>query len=218
MRISRIVVKGLFGMFDHDIRLDDKYGVTILIGPNGTGKTTILRMISDVFRSDYKDLASVKFAVLEIYLENGSGVHVDRVPATGSLRGDFELAFGRLGGAAHSKRQPFRVAPSLDEHRREPPFSYLVARYVPEMRRTAPDSWLNRETGERCDLKRVREVLSERIPFELFTEKKPPAWLTGFLNSTHIYFIKAQRLIRNDENRTGPDATEGSGHPKYAVV
>nr|VFK61946.1 MAG: Predicted ATP-binding protein involved in virulence [Candidatus Kentron sp. UNK]VFK70066.1 MAG: Predicted ATP-binding protein involved in virulence [Candidatus Kentron sp. UNK] len=42
--LKKIQIKGLFDKFDYDIELKEG-GLTILTGPNGYGKTTILRMI-----------------------------------------------------------------------------------------------------------------------------------------------------------------------------
>ena len=39
MRIARIVVSGLFDRFNQDIALDPDELITIMIGPNGFGKT-----------------------------------------------------------------------------------------------------------------------------------------------------------------------------------
>ena len=41
MRITKISVKGLFGMFDHEIPLNQESRITIIHGPNGVGKTVL---------------------------------------------------------------------------------------------------------------------------------------------------------------------------------
>jgi len=50
LRIKRIEVEGLFGLYHHviDLNLEDR--VTILHGPNGVGKTVLLRMINAIFK------------------------------------------------------------------------------------------------------------------------------------------------------------------------
>lgn len=45
MRLQRVTVKGLFGLFDHAIRFPTGENVVIIHGPNGYGKTVMLRMI-----------------------------------------------------------------------------------------------------------------------------------------------------------------------------
>jgi predicted ATP-binding protein involved in virulence len=49
MKLSRIKIEGLFGQFDYDIKLNQEEGITILTGPNGYGKTTILNIIWSLF-------------------------------------------------------------------------------------------------------------------------------------------------------------------------
>jgi predicted ATP-binding protein involved in virulence len=49
MNLSRIKIEKLFGQFDYDIKLNQDEGITILTGPNGYGKTTILNIIWNLF-------------------------------------------------------------------------------------------------------------------------------------------------------------------------
>jgi len=53
LRIKRIEVEGLFGLYHHliDLNLEDR--VTILHGSNGVGKTVLLRMINAIFNNNY---------------------------------------------------------------------------------------------------------------------------------------------------------------------
>jgi predicted ATP-binding protein involved in virulence len=48
-RIKQISVKNLFGMFDHTISLNLDERITIIHGPNGFGKTAILRLLDTLF-------------------------------------------------------------------------------------------------------------------------------------------------------------------------
>jgi predicted ATP-binding protein involved in virulence len=49
MKLSRIKIEKLFRQFDYDIKLNQEEGITILTGPNGYGKTTILHIIWSLF-------------------------------------------------------------------------------------------------------------------------------------------------------------------------
>lgn len=44
MKLLNIRMEKLFGQFDYDITLNQNEGITILTGPNGYGKTTILNI------------------------------------------------------------------------------------------------------------------------------------------------------------------------------
>ena len=44
MKLSSVRINNLFGQFDYNIALNQDEGITILTGPNGYGKTTILKI------------------------------------------------------------------------------------------------------------------------------------------------------------------------------
>lgn len=64
-----IIIKGLFGHFDYDIKLA-KEGITILTGPNGYGKSTIIRSLKALRDSDIDFFVDLEFDSLEIVKEN----------------------------------------------------------------------------------------------------------------------------------------------------
>src|SRR5438132_14407049 len=79
MRITRISVDGLLGIFNHDIgtKLDDR--ITIIHGMNGYGKTTILRMVNALFNKRYSDLRATPFEEFRVELEDGSALAVTKL-------------------------------------------------------------------------------------------------------------------------------------------
>ena len=70
MRITKISVKGLFGMFDHEIPLNQESRITILHGPNGVGKTVLMRMVNGLFNYDYESFKTVPFHYLSVKFDN----------------------------------------------------------------------------------------------------------------------------------------------------
>lgn len=68
MRITKISVRKLFGVFDHDIPLNDG-GITIVIGENGLGKTVILEATSAFFGQNYLFFKDLEFSLLLFYFE-----------------------------------------------------------------------------------------------------------------------------------------------------
>src|SRR5580765_9113146 len=61
MRVKNVRVKKLFGVFDHEIPLQSAERVTIVHGPNGFGKTIILKMIKAVADGSSKIFESTPF-------------------------------------------------------------------------------------------------------------------------------------------------------------
>lgn len=66
MRIRQISVRKLFGVFDHTIPLNQGERITIIHGPNGYGKTVLLRMIDGFFNEDYAILHNTPFDELRL--------------------------------------------------------------------------------------------------------------------------------------------------------
>ena len=78
MRITKISVKGLFGMFDHEIPLNQESRITTVYGPNGVGKTVLIRMVHGLFHYDYDFLDSIPFEQFRIDFENGYSAIVEK--------------------------------------------------------------------------------------------------------------------------------------------
>ena len=51
MRIKQIEVTNLFGVFNHVVPLKFTDNITIIHGPNGLGKTVLLKMVNGLFNS-----------------------------------------------------------------------------------------------------------------------------------------------------------------------
>lgn len=62
--LTKIVVSKLFGTFDYEINMKSD-GVTILTGPNGFGKSTILKSIDALFRGDIFFFSKLDFNELK---------------------------------------------------------------------------------------------------------------------------------------------------------
>lgn len=63
MKISRLIVKGLFGLYNYDIDFSHQgEDFTVLTSPNGYGKTTLLRIINSLHVRRLYYLYSLKFA------------------------------------------------------------------------------------------------------------------------------------------------------------
>lgn len=59
--ISKIIVKGLYGAFNHTIKLKDE-NITLILGENGLGKTVILKMIKSFYDKNFFELQTNLFS------------------------------------------------------------------------------------------------------------------------------------------------------------
>ncbi len=69
MRITKVSVKKLFGIFDHEIPLNQESRITIIHGPNGFGKTILLTMLNGLFNSNYRVFREVSFEEFLVYFD-----------------------------------------------------------------------------------------------------------------------------------------------------
>lgn len=70
--LSRLVVNGLWGKLNFDLSFNKD--VTIIIGPNASGKTTLLNLLCYVLTADITQLAGIPFDNLTIYLKAFKGI------------------------------------------------------------------------------------------------------------------------------------------------
>lgn len=66
--ICRIKVNGLFGLFDYDIMFPQSPSVKILTGPNGYGKTTLLKIIDHLYSGEFWYFHFLDFREISITL------------------------------------------------------------------------------------------------------------------------------------------------------
>jgi ABC-type lipoprotein export system ATPase subunit len=77
LKLKRLVIKKLFGTFDYTIELkpDD---LTVLIGPNGYGKTTILRILYELAQRNFFYFSGLNFQKIEICLANEQFIVIEK--------------------------------------------------------------------------------------------------------------------------------------------
>ena len=66
--INRLQINGLFGRFDYDLDFDRP--VTILTGPNGFGKSTVLRMIEGLGNGDINLFFNLDYSSVNVWFDN----------------------------------------------------------------------------------------------------------------------------------------------------
>ena len=85
MRITKISVKGLFGMFDHEIPLNQESRITIVHGPNGVGKSVLMRMVHGLFHGDFEVLGATPFEEFRVDFDNGAFMTIEKLELSNKL-------------------------------------------------------------------------------------------------------------------------------------
>ena len=85
MKIKQIKIEKLFGLEknDFDIECFPNENITILYAFNGTGKTTLLRLIDAVSTNDAVALKVLLFSKIELIFDNGKTIAVEKEKSDG---------------------------------------------------------------------------------------------------------------------------------------
>lgn len=180
-RMMQFKVEKLFGRFNYDLQLN-KEGLTILTGPNGFGKSTILKCIEALSKGvlGVSYYFTIDFEKIEVILEN--------YKITIQKEKDKIV----INGIKFSKKQFENVVERLDRRL--------------YMRRIDKDTWIDRRNGNYIsandyfkeiysDDEEILYELNENGSSELVKEMKKIGMYIG-----KIYFIREQRLITEKYN------------------
>ena len=198
MRISKITVTNLFGVFNHEIPLNLDEHITIIHGPNGYGKTVILGMLHSFFNSRYQQIRRVRFEAFEIEMDDGNTLKI-----TNTLRSAQEGADAATSLEVHltpreGKGQTYRVKPITREDVSFP--IRMLEREIPGLEQIGQEMWLYEPTQERLALDEVLERFGERLTH---SRKLPeePHWLSAIKGAVNTRFIETQRLLSFSPSR-----------------
>src|SRR5438874_13379233 len=76
-RLAELQIDGLFGLYSHRISLNVKERITIIIGPNGRGKTVCLKFIEALFRKKYAFFSEIPFRSVQFTFTGGEKIRIE---------------------------------------------------------------------------------------------------------------------------------------------
>lgn len=186
LRLQRIVVDGLFGTYNHDIKLNLHDRVTLLHGPNGVGKTVILGMISALLQERFDYFGSIPFARFDLVFDDGSTLKLMAKDRAKSDDQRYLLSLTRNGESQSATvGHAFRAT--------------VIAARVDHLRPHGDlaNTWIDIRDGEVLP---AREVLSRYADSVLPIKNADDNlnWFSNFLENANVHFIEAHRLVRMD--------------------
>lgn len=229
MKISKIEVKKLFGVFNHVIPMNIDTGITIIIGENGLGKTILLEMVDNLFNSRFQLLRNIVFDELLIEFDDNVKWIVKKGHST------HKMPFLELHQKVGKNTSKYQLT-SFDS-KEIVAIASEIASNVNFIRRAGPTTWRDMRNGE---LLRPKDIVtnfddywysnhSNEINFSkmdsdknfqhnlpLFLETReaaPPKWFCERHEAIKVTLIKTQRLLAIDS----PDQKPTNTVEKYSA-
>lgn len=196
MKIEKIIVKNLFGMFHHEIPLNFDDHITIIHGPNGFGKTILLTMLNALFKSKYHEIRSVPFSEFIIEFDNKSNLLLKKKIIQENLAGEKKSQNNILTfefKEQDKKPQHYTLKPLSQPEIRFP--LGMIESEIAGLSRIGGDAWIFFPTQEKLSLEEVLDRFGDELPVHRHKKNPEPEWLEKIKESINISFIETQRLL-----------------------
>jgi predicted ATP-binding protein involved in virulence len=209
MKIKQISVDGLFGIFNHVIPLNIDERITIIHGPNGFGKTAMLRLLNGFFNSRYSVFDSIPFSIFRVEFDNLNCIEIAKIPEDSrkpKKRNQITFNFYQSNLEKESFIIPKREINATDINF---PLEFLEE-FVPQLSRIGSKTWRYLPTDENLSLEEVIDRFHEFLPTQIKSLREDPLWLKSIKSDINVRLIESQRLLNIIPRRSSRISSETS--------
>ncbi|MDD5275484.1 MAG: AAA family ATPase [Methylovulum sp.] len=180
--LTSIKIENLFDIFDYDIEFK-KEGITILTGPNGYGKTTILKIVEAFVSQNSHFFIRLLFTRIVLTFDENHKITIEK-------KSNNEVLLGVDDSIPSRWNNKFRRSnKSFEKVLRATPF-----------RQIDDDIWIDKRNDEIFSTDSLLQKIESELPnlaIELQTDKIPKLSKSKIPS---VYFIREQRLLRPVSN------------------
>ncbi|MDR0613271.1 MAG: AAA family ATPase [Dysgonamonadaceae bacterium] len=211
MEVKNIKIRKLFGLFDYNIELNQSGSLTVLTGPNGYGKTTILNIIYSLFNQRFFYFQKLNFELISFYFINGQQIDITKKKGKDKVEQSVRIV-------NNQQRIVSQNIETVDVHIRllqtgtpieafiynsesENKLVLELGKYIP-VHKISQNIVLDSRTGKQFSL---RDFLIENINFLPLSvinliNKQGSVKISELLNATNVYLIREERLLTQTRN------------------
>ena len=189
LRLTRIEVDGLFDVYNHRIELNLENRVTLLHGPNGVGKTVVLRMTDALLMDQLRFFQTIPFSRFLLGFHDSSTLTLKVDSKSENRDNNYVMELKKGGNTIESSTINWNkradVVASQNEYIRQ--------------HDTEPNTWIDIRDSE---LLTSAEVVSKysRPSFDSDdSDGSDMSWFVNFLKNANTHLIEAHRLVRTDQ-------------------
>ena len=211
MEVKNIKIRKLFGLFDYNIELNQSESLTVLTGPNGYGKTTILNIIYSLFNQRFFYFQKLNFELISFYFIDGQRIDITKKKGKDKVEQSVRIV-------NNQQRIVSQNIETVDVHIRllqtgtpieafiynsesENKLVLELGKYIP-VHKISQNIVLDSRTGKQFSL---RDFLIENINFLPLSvinliNKQGSVKISELLNATNVYLIREERLLTQTRN------------------
>lgn len=176
--LKSFIIEGLYGLFTYQLTF--RKGVFIITGPNGFGKTTILRCINDIYNGEFWRFFFLKFKSIIVRFDDNNEIELHRYETDKAVLFGNPLQDVTIKVLYHGKEKEEAFDVTIQ-------YIFRLARYQTRRNPSNIEEYLD----SFYDL-----IEDESI------QKAMPQLLT-YLHNQHCTFVEAQRLVYGKQDARG---------------
>jgi predicted ATP-binding protein involved in virulence len=203
-RLKGVSITGLFGLYEHRIELKHEERVTILHGPNGVGKSVLLRLVAAFFSDRYQEFVVTPFHSFAVELSDGRRAQILKGPDETSTELRVRVS---TQNSAYEYGLPFSMQADKIAVQIELESHYLT--------RTGESFWDYR-IGQRLtaeDIVRRYGTTADQLAAVIVDFSAEPPEAKELRSSIEVQLVQTQRLLR-----APPDTQLRYGERKATMI
>ncbi|AKB81796.1 hypothetical protein MSBR3_1218 [Methanosarcina barkeri 3] len=207
MRLKQISIEGLFDLYNYNIPLSTDERVTIIIAPNGYGKTTIFKLIKAAIDVDIEYIRKIPFNIFKIEFENKElledieEISSIEITKEGILCSNDEIPHELVKckvTESGGKTEEYNLTP--DKYPKDDFELRNILKFIEinmQIERVGVNKWKDLKTGDILEISDLIKIYGYRFP-PSYSNLPDYYKLKDELKEIKVHLIESQRLMKYD--------------------